>query len=373
MRLVDEGAQAGEDAVAVGEFRAVEDVVDAEDDDDGLDVGALQHIAFEAAEPARVVGRAARPAGQDPVAADALVHDAVAGRVPAGAGRLVEARGEDVGPAVVGVGLGAEAVGDRVAERHQRAVGLVAQHVQRGQVPPVRRGGGVRDGGDVGRAVAVREVAGLPGLRVVGHRPGRDRGVRGDQDVRPVGDGDAGDVAHHLAARRDDHPGVAAEGQHAQGVGDRGGRAGPRGQRDRGVRDGQRRLAVQVGQGDPRAGAADRGVHDVAHGAARHAGRLGARLGRGRCGGPGAHPGAGGGGGGVAPWETASGLQCVVPAAVVRGRSGVYGRGDRHYQGDDRREQGTVLGGRRPRTPVTTPGHAVLFSSGEGSPEAPVR
>jgi high-affinity iron transporter len=67
------------------------------------------------------------------------------------------------------------------------------------------------------------------------------------------------------------------------------------------LRDGQRGLAVQVGQGDARAGAADRGVHDVAHGAARHAGRLGAGFCRGRRGGPGAHPDACGGGGGLSP------------------------------------------------------------------------
>src|SRR5690606_10690381 len=62
---VDEGAQAAEDPVGVAGAGVAQDVVDAEVDDDGADVGAVEDVAAEAVEAAGVLGRAAEAVGED--------------------------------------------------------------------------------------------------------------------------------------------------------------------------------------------------------------------------------------------------------------------------------------------------------------------
>ncbi len=97
----------GDDVVGFGGIGGVADVVDAFEDDEVLDAGLGEDVAVEAGE-----GGGAGGVVQDAVAADAFVEDAEVGGLLVG----LEAAGEDVGPAGVGVAGAVGAVGDAVAE-----------------------------------------------------------------------------------------------------------------------------------------------------------------------------------------------------------------------------------------------------------------
>ena len=109
----DELAEAGDEVfggdgiVGMGGARGVADVVDAFEDDEVLDASLGEDVAVEAGE-----GAGAGLVVQDAVAADAFVEDAELCGLLVG----LEAAGEDVGPAGVGVAGAERAVGDAVAE-----------------------------------------------------------------------------------------------------------------------------------------------------------------------------------------------------------------------------------------------------------------
>ena len=103
-----------DDVVGFVGVGGVADVVDAFEDDDVADAGLGDDIAIEAGE-----GGWAGDVVEDAVAADALVENAKAGGLFVG----LEAAGENVGPAGVGVLGGEGAVGDGVAEGDDGGVG----------------------------------------------------------------------------------------------------------------------------------------------------------------------------------------------------------------------------------------------------------
>ena len=97
----------GNDVVGFGGIGGVADVVDALHDDEVLDAGLGQDVAVEAGE-----GGGAGVVVENAVAADALVEDAEICGLLVG----LEAAGEDVGPAGVGVAGAVGSVGDAIAE-----------------------------------------------------------------------------------------------------------------------------------------------------------------------------------------------------------------------------------------------------------------
>ena len=103
----DDEVVGGDDVVGLGGVGGVADVVDALHDDEVLDAGLGEDVAVEAGE-----GGGAGGVVEDAVAADAFVEDAEVGGLLVG----LEAAGEDVGPAGVGVAGAVGAVGDAVAE-----------------------------------------------------------------------------------------------------------------------------------------------------------------------------------------------------------------------------------------------------------------
>ena len=155
-------------------MRVLLDVVDAFQHDQRPHAADAEHVAVEAGQRV-LAGAGAGHVEQQPVGADAGVEDAEA---------AVQPVGEVVGPAVVGAGDRADAVGDRVAERHDRGLGA-ALDVDAGNVVPHGRLLGVGRArlaaGEVARAGEVRR---LRRGRVVGDRAGLRGHVGRDEQVR---------------------------------------------------------------------------------------------------------------------------------------------------------------------------------------------
>jgi hypothetical protein len=114
----------------------VADVVDPEQHDDVRDAGLCEHVAIEPGERggAEQVIELRLGRVKDTIADDALVDHAE----PPGCAAGLQARGQDAGPAQVGVGRRVGAVGDRIAERDDRGAAACG-HVDPGHELP-RRG-----------------------------------------------------------------------------------------------------------------------------------------------------------------------------------------------------------------------------------------
>ena len=148
----------GNDVVGFGGIGGVADVVDAFHDNEVLDAGLGEDVAVEAGE-----GGGAGGVVEDTVAADALVEDAEIFCLLVG----LEAGGEDVGPAGVGVAGAVGAVGDAIAEGDDGGGFVVGRDVDSLEEVPGEEGvrGVERGGAD---DVAGGEVVGLVGEGVEG-------------------------------------------------------------------------------------------------------------------------------------------------------------------------------------------------------------
>jgi len=278
----------GDDVVGFGGVGGVADVVDALHDDEVLDAGLGEDVAVEAGE-----GGGSGVVVEDAVAADAFVEDAEVGGFLVG----LEAAGEDVGPAGVGVAGAVGAVGDAVAEGDDGG-GFIGGF----DVDAFEEGPGVEFFGRVegfgSDDVAGDDVAGLVGEAVLGDLLD---GLGGDEEADgDVGEGwefEVGGVADDEGAGRDGDGGTAAEGE---GVG--GGEvdfAMACAEGDVRGADGEGVEAELVAEDDADGGAAEGDVDDLAVGGV---GRAELVVVVGSCdggGGPGTDPVIGCGGGGV--------------------------------------------------------------------------
>lgn len=200
-----------------------------------------------------------------------------------------------VGPAAVQVGAGLPAVGDGVAQHGHGTGSRVGAYRDGVEVEPGADGVRPVRGVLPRRVVAPGRVRGLHGHSVTGRRSGGVRAVDADDQLCPGGQAAGQRVAEHgLPGGNGDGAG-AGEGQPPVAAGAQCGPAAL----DAGVDavEGQRPVAEDVGEPDPRLTPADAGVHDhpVAAVGRSVPDAVGARR-------PGDHvvPGAGGrGGGGV--------------------------------------------------------------------------
>ena len=103
-------------------------IVDAFEPDDGRDAGEAQNIAAKAPQgsgAARIrVFSAVEIGFQDAVASDARIHDGD----PA-AEAVMQAAGEDVGPAILAIQACAHTVGQQVAKGHDELCSGIGHHV----------------------------------------------------------------------------------------------------------------------------------------------------------------------------------------------------------------------------------------------------
>ncbi len=132
------------------------DVVDAFENDEVFDAGLGEHIAVEAGERA-----GAGVVVEDAVAADALVEDAESGGLVVG----LQAAGEDVGPAGVGVAGAESAVGDAVAEGDDGGRAGWCENIDAFEEGPVGDLAGVAERG-CADGIAGSLIAGLVGEAV---------------------------------------------------------------------------------------------------------------------------------------------------------------------------------------------------------------
>ena len=255
------------------------DVVDRLEHDDVGDAGLQQHVAVEAVERLRPEHRVrvrrpvrlgngesrlpqeleARVVAEDAVARDADVEDA--GRPLAV--RLGEPSGQEVRPAAVRVGGRAGAVGDGVAERHDRPRRGGAPHVDAGEVEPLlerrldrqlRRPRVIAARGDVVRGQAGRMDGGWR------RGPPRVAGeVEIDREIAERRHLEIHRVAQDRRAALDRDRGLAPERERSP-VADA--RAFVP-QRDVGGADRQRLAPEYVADGYPHLGACDAGAHHL--------------------------------------------------------------------------------------------------------------
>jgi hypothetical protein len=215
------------------------------------------------------------------VAGGALVHDGDLAAVDA-----AQAGAEQIGPAVVLVAVGPEAVGDGIAEGDDAGGGWGAEHVDAGDVGARLGLGGAGHGGGAG-LVAVGDRDGLQRPEMLGDDVGLGD-VERDHEVGAAMDRDGDGIADRDGAGGNVQGGLAGEGDRVIGGGVDGAAVG--GERDVDVAEGQRAGAVLVGQAQAQAGAAG---GDVGDGAQRLVFVLAGRGGVGGVlgGGPGGDPG----------------------------------------------------------------------------------
>ncbi len=164
-----------------------------------------EDVAIEAGE-----GVGAEAVGEQVIAADALVGDADV----AGGGRVLQACGEDVGPAVVAVGGGAVAVGDGVAEGDdggcagERDCTSIAESWYQWSTCF-----GVGQVGWRRYEVAVDVVGGGARAGMAGLAGGRRVEMEGDGEVGQRRDGKVERVGDELGAGRNGDIGAAGEGE----------------------------------------------------------------------------------------------------------------------------------------------------------------
>jgi hypothetical protein len=245
----------GDDIVRSFGVGGVADVVDALHDDEVFDAGLSDDVAVEA-------GKCAGAGGvvEDAVATDALVQDAEVRGLFVG----LEAAGEDVGPAGVGVGGAVGAVGDAVAEGDDGGAVTVDFDVDAFEEGP---------GGDLfGRVegLGADDVAGCGVAGLVGEVVHRDLGEglgRDEEAYGEVGEGwelEVGGVADHHGSWRYGDGGTAAEGQGVGGAEVDFAMSG--GEGDVRFADGERGDAELVAEDDANDRAAEGDVDDLAVG-----------------------------------------------------------------------------------------------------------
>jgi hypothetical protein len=247
----------GDDVVGLGWVGGVADVVDALHDDEIFHSRLGDDVAVEAGECGGAGGVV-----EDAVAADALIQDAEVCGLLVG----LEAAGEDVGPAGVGVACAVGAVGDAVAEGDDGGGFVVAGDVDSFEEVPGEEGlrGVERGGAD---DVAGDEVVGLVGEGVEGElADGLVGEEEADGEVGGGSDFDGGGVADGEGSGLDDDGGLAAEGECGCGAGGDGAGAGA--ESDLCGADGQGVEAEFIGENDADGGAADGDVDDFAEGGA---------------------------------------------------------------------------------------------------------
>ena len=153
-------------------FEAVEraEIVNAFEHDEEVRAGYAEDIAIEPRESVR-----AKSIFEDAVAADSLVDDA---EMPG-----CKLLGEDVRPAIVGVGGGSVTVRDRVAERDDGGCILPGLDLESRDEVPVRKGSR-RFERCILEVIAGQEERCGAGASVKGQRVGRPFDHHGDDDVR---------------------------------------------------------------------------------------------------------------------------------------------------------------------------------------------
>jgi hypothetical protein len=131
----------------------------------------------------------------------------------------MEPLGQEVGPTVIGIRGGGRAIGDRIAERHDRpGVGRGVDHDPAQEDPGLDRLRRLEL--DVAREVAFAGDVGCLHALVVPGRGRRDLGEeQADGDAAEGRDGEVQGVTDHRRARRDRSRGLTAEGQRAVGAG----------------------------------------------------------------------------------------------------------------------------------------------------------
>ena len=195
----------GDDVAGLARLGGVADVVDAFKNDEVADAALGEHIAIEAGD---CVGSGAIV--EEAIAADAFVED---GKVR-GFWILLEALGENIGPAAVGVAGGERAVGDGVAEANDgggvsgvggdvdgldEAPGINGARVGEGF-----GGGGVAFGDECGGARILMAGCVVDGL-------GWEVDADGKACKRRDLEGDR--IAEHGSAGRNDDGGLAIKGE----------------------------------------------------------------------------------------------------------------------------------------------------------------
>ncbi len=260
VRLFDDLA-VGRDEVLSGEAfaggsKAVADVIDAFENHQPLDARLAEDVAVEAGQGARACA-----VMQHAVAANALIRDAEVGSLLLGG----EAGGQQGGPGVIGLGGGAGAVSDGIAEGHDGAGGGGRIHVDGGQ-PVVRLGGGgVGQGGAAGE-VAGADIGGVQGGPVAGGKAGIAGEVEADGEVGQGIDGEIDGVAEEDHAGLQGAAGLTVESQGAVGTLDDGGVLGAQG--DVGGGDFHGCVAEGIFEFDAEAAAAEGGADHHADGLA---------------------------------------------------------------------------------------------------------
>ena len=231
MSAFDHLGESGDDVFRGDRFRGgrggagVANVVDAFENHEVFHARLREHVGIEAGKrvDAELRTFGGRAFVENAVAADTHVHDGEFGT------GFAQARGEGIGPAVIGVHCGARAVGDGVAKRHDRAGGGRGEDIHAGQKGPggdrlriVQRGGvryvaGGEPGGLLGRGMEARaedvagqvEADGQVGGGGHGELDGiaEDDGAGGDLHARPAAEGKG------LVRRCDDGRARFAEGE----------------------------------------------------------------------------------------------------------------------------------------------------------------
>lgn len=286
----DDEVLGGDDVVWRSGVGGVADVVDALKDDDVFDAGLGDYVAIEACE-----GVGAGDVVEDAIAADALVEYAEFVGLLVG----LEAAGENVGPAGVGVAGAESAVGDAVAEGDDGGAVFVRENVDAFEEVPAEELLRVveRCGGD---CVACGEVVGLVGEGVEGELVDGLVGKKEADSQVGEGCGFEGDrIADHQGSGWDNDGGLSAEGEWCSGACGYAATGGP--QCDLCGGDGERVEAEFVGEDDAEGLAAEGDVDDLAKGGAGCALGSELRCGVPRChgrGSPGADPVVGSGAGG---------------------------------------------------------------------------
>ena len=272
LRLGDGGLHGGDDLVGGNVLRRIEfadaDIVDAQQD----------HHVRRAGNTGHVVGEAGHRRG-----ADAIVDPAIAGDGGIDHARAAQAmrRGlhaviEIVGPAAVGVGGGAVAVGDRVAEgdddlvRMRRQVGDAGiagrRCIHLAEPVVLARGGGVahrRGGGLVARG----EVIGLHADGVGGDDRRVQRHEQADRQIRMRGERQVDGIAPAFFAGCERQAAPAVEAEHLVGGKVDAAIAGAAG--NTGFAEGDGRGSEVIGELDADQVSAVRGVHDLPNGLVR--------------------------------------------------------------------------------------------------------
>ncbi len=313
----DDEVFGGDDVVGLDGVLCVADVVDAFEQDEVFDAGLGEDVAVEAGEGAGAGGIV-----QDAVTTDALVEDAEVGGLLVG----LEASGEDVGPAGVGVASAVGTVGDAVSEGDDGGAvvgGFDVEAFEDG--PGVDLFGAVEFGGT--DDVSGGGVAGLVREAVDGELAEWLLGqVEADGHVGEGGKLEVDGVADDEGSGGDGDGGTTAE---AEGVGGgEGDVAVACAEGNVSLADGEGIEAELVGENDTDDRAAEGDVDDLAEGGvAGEQLAFGVRCGHGR-GGPGADPvvwlSGGRGGqaeGAEAEQEECNGLECakVLADAMAKG------------------------------------------------------